>query len=133
MCEAIKDNTKLRKKNVLDARLLSELFFQDRLIDALKSLPDNEDLEEIYGNIISAFVLPNMKINDKCEIVASKIHLSVICGNSNYLKDYPIITKMVNPEVIRNLIIQSFKEGNNIRLKDIPKKTTDVYSSKKRK
>ncbi|XP_050897528.1 uncharacterized protein LOC127104386 [Lathyrus oleraceus] len=133
ICEAIKDSTKLQKKNVLYARLLPELFFQGRLIDALKSLYDNEDLEEFYGNIISASVLDNTEMKMKCEIFASDIPISVRCTTSNYLKDYPVITKIDNPELIRNFIIQSFKEGNNIRLKDIPNKPIDVHFSKKRK
>lgn len=74
-----------------------------------------------------------MKINKKCEFVDSNIPLSVRCTNSNYLEDCLVITKMYNPVVVRNFIIQSFKEGNNIRLKDIPNKPTDVYYFQKRK
>lgn len=96
-------------------------------------MADNEDLEESYGNILSAYVLDNTKMKNKCDIVASNIPLFVRSTNSNYLEDYPIIAKMDNPEVIKNFIIQSLKEGNNIILKDIPNKPTDVYSSKMRK
>lgn len=69
----------------------------------------------------------------KCEIVASNIPLSIRCTNFDYLKDYHVLTKMDNPEVIINFIIQSFKEGNNIRFKDIHIKPIGVYSCKKRK
>ena len=44
LCEAISESIKHHKKNVPYARLLSELFYQGPLIDALKNLPDNEDL-----------------------------------------------------------------------------------------
>lgn len=41
---------------------------------------------------------------------------------------------MDKPEVIKNFIIQLFKEGKSIKLKDIPEKPTDVFkSSNKRK
>lgn len=132
--EAIKDSINLRKKNVPYARLLSELFFQGHLIDALKIFPDNGDLQEIYRNILSASILTNMKLMKKSDIFASNIPLFVRCTYSNYLEDYPIITKMDNPEVIKNFIIQSFKEGKNIRFKDIPNKPSDVFKySNKRK
>lgn len=74
-----------------------------------------------------------MKMKKKCEIVASKIHIYIRCTNSDYLEDYLVINKMDNLEVIKNFIIPFFKEGKNIRLKDIPNKPTNVYSSKKRK
>lgn len=76
-CEEIKDSTKHRKKNVPYGRLLSELFFQGRLIDVLKVLTDSWDLEDIYENILSALVLANMKMRTKSIIVASKIPLAV--------------------------------------------------------
>lgn len=101
LSEVIKDSTKLRKNNVPYARLLSELFFQGRLIDAFKSLPGNEELQAIYGNILSASILANMKMKKKCEIVASKIPLSIRCTNYDYLGDDHVVTMMDNPEVIK--------------------------------
>lgn len=44
LCEATKNSTKLRKKNMPYARLLSELVYHGHLIDALKTLSDNGDL-----------------------------------------------------------------------------------------
>lgn len=102
LCEAIKDGTKLHKRNVSYARLLSEFFFQVHLIGAFKNLSNNGDLEEIYGNVLSASILANMQLMKKTAIVTSKIPLSVRCTDSYYLEDYPIITKMDNPEVIKN-------------------------------
>lgn len=90
LCEEIKDNTKLRKNNVPYARLLSELFYRGRPIHDLKNLPDNGNMEKIYGNILFASVLDNIKLMKKIVVFASKIPLSVSCTNSNYLKDYPI-------------------------------------------
>lgn len=113
LCEAIKDNIKLRKKNVAYARLLSELLFQGHLIDSLKSSPNNENLDEIYGNILSTYVLANMKMKKKCEIVSSKMPISIRRTNSIYLEDYPVITKMDNLELIKNIIIQIFKDIPN--------------------
>lgn len=106
--DAKKDSTKLCKKNIPYARLLPKLFFHGRLIDALKSLSDNEDLEEIYRNILSTSILVNMNIKKKCEVIASKIPFSIKCTNFVYIEDYPVITKMDNPEVIKNFITQFF-------------------------
>lgn len=101
LCEAFKDSTKLRKKNVPYARL----FYQGCLIYALRNLPDNRDLKKIYGNILFASVMANMKLMKKSDITASKIPFVVRSTNSDYLEDYPIITEMDKPEVIKNFII----------------------------
>ncbi|XP_050914968.1 uncharacterized protein LOC127129906 [Lathyrus oleraceus] len=69
LCEAIKESKKRNKKNVLYARLLSELFHYSRLTDALKNVSDNEDLEEIHGNILFASILENMRLLKKSEVV----------------------------------------------------------------
>ncbi|XP_050920137.1 uncharacterized protein LOC127137753 [Lathyrus oleraceus] len=134
LCEAIKDSIKLRKKNVSYTRMLSELFYQDRLINALKKFPNNGDLEEIHGNIIYTSILANMKLLIKINAVSLRVPLSIIRTNPDYLEDYPVISKMDNPEVIRIYIEQAFKEGMIIRLKDLPNKPADVFHpSKKRK
>lgn len=111
ICEDIKESTKHHKKNVPYARLLSKLFYQGRLIVALKTFHDNEDLEKIYGNILSASILANMKLLKKIIVVTSKVPFFVRCTNYDYIVDYPVITKMDNPKVIRLYIEQAFKEG----------------------
>lgn len=100
LCEVIKENKNHNKKNVPYARLLSEVFHQGRLTDALKTVSDNEDLEEIHGNIICASYLDNMKLLKKSEVVVSKDPLKVRCTKTDYLEDYPMITKHDNPKVI---------------------------------
>lgn len=102
------------------SKLLFELFYQGRLIDALKTLPDNGDLEEIHGNIMYAYVPANMKLLKKCDVVDSRVPLSVICINPDYLEDYPVISKMDNPEVIILYIEHAFKEEMVTRLKYLP-------------
>lgn len=62
MCEAIKESTKHNKKNVSYARLVSELFHQSRLVGTLMSFDANEDMEMLYGNILSVVMLWNMNI-----------------------------------------------------------------------
>lgn len=111
LCEAIRESIKHHKRNMPYARLLYELFYQGHLIDALKTFPDNENLEEIHRKILSTSVLSNMKLLKKSEVVASKVPLSVRCTNPGYLEDCPVITKMHNLEVIRLYIEQGFKEG----------------------
>lgn len=97
-------------------------------------MPDNGDLEEIYGNILSTFVVANMKLIKKSDVIASKNPLSVKSTNLYYLEDYSVITKMDNPEVINHFIEQVFKEGKVIKYKDIPDKPVDVSKpSSKRK
>lgn len=115
LCEAIKDSKKHNKKNVSYARLLSELFHQGHLIDALKIVHNNEDLEEIHGNIISAFILANMKLLKKSEVVVSKDPFKIRCTNNDYLEDYPIIIKQDNPNVVRIYIQMERKEGVVLR------------------
>lgn len=105
------------------------MFFQGRLIDAFKILPDDKYLKEIYGNILSDYVLVTIKMMKKYEFVASKIPLSVRRNNFVYLEDYLIITKMDNPEAIKNFITQFFKKHNEIRLKDILAKSIKVYKA----
>lgn len=115
-------------------RLLSKLVYHGRPIDALNNLPDNGDLEEIYGNILSTSDLDNMKLVKKSDVVASKVPLSVRCTSSGYLQDYLVITKMDNPGVIKNFIEHVFKEGKVITYKYISDKPTDVFKpSNKRK
>lgn len=100
-CEAIKESKKHNKKNVPYVRLLSKLFYQSRLIDALKTVYDNKDLEEIHGNILPAFFLANMKLLKKSEVVVSKEPLRIRWAKTDYLEDYIVITKHKNPDVIR--------------------------------
>lgn len=109
LCEAIRESTKHHKENVSYARLLSELFSQGRLINTLKTFPDNKDLKEIHGNILSVSVFENMKLLKKSEVVASKMPLSVRCTNPDYLEDYPVITNMENHKVIRLYFEHAFK------------------------
>lgn len=61
-----------------------------------------------------------MKLLKKTEMVVSKEPLKVRCTNSDYLEDYPIITKMENPEIIRLYIQQEFEEGVVMIYKDLP-------------
>lgn len=86
LCEAIKDSTKLCKKNMPYARLLYELLYQGCLIDVLKTFTDSEDLEEIHGNILFTSVLSNMKLLRKSDVVASRVPISVICTNLTILR-----------------------------------------------
>lgn len=77
LCEAIKESKKHIKNNVPYAKLMSELFHQGCLIDALKTVSDNEDLQDIHGNILYALVQENMKILKKSDVVLSKYPLRI--------------------------------------------------------
>lgn len=77
--------------------------------------------------ILFASVLANIKLMNKSDVIVLKVLLSVRCTNSDYLEDYPVITKMDNPEVIKNFIEHAFKEGKVIRYRDIPDNPTDVF------
>ncbi|XP_050896277.1 uncharacterized protein LOC127103022 [Lathyrus oleraceus] len=121
ICEYIKDTTKLHKKNVPYPRLLYELFYQGRLIDALKTFPDNKDLKEIHENIIFAYVLANLKLMKKSDVVASMVPLSIICTYPDYLEEYHVITNKDNPErkkidlVAQNNVQNPFKKRKEIK------------------
>lgn len=132
LCEATKDSINHLKKNVPYGRLLSELFYRGRLIDALKSTLDIEDLEEIHENIILAFVLDKMKLLKKSEVVVSKYPLKVRCKNHDQLEDYPIITKLDNLNVIRLYIQQEFEEGVTLRYKELPNDLAEMYKYSKK-
>lgn len=69
MCEVIKENTKHHKKNVPSIRLFSELFHQSKLIENLMNLGANEDMEIIYGNILSTAILGNMNVIKKKDVI----------------------------------------------------------------
>lgn len=84
--------------------MLSELFRQSRLIDNLKAVNATQDLEESYGNIMSTKVLSHMKIIKKNEVVIPEASLSIKSGKPSYLKDFPFISKLENPEVIQEFI-----------------------------
>lgn len=104
MCDAIKVSQKHNKKNVPYAKLLSELFHQSILIDALKKVSATQDLEETYGNIPFVDVLGNMNIIKMNDMVKSEESISIRSGKTAYIKDFPFISKMDNPKVILEYI-----------------------------
>lgn len=66
----------------------------------MKVVSAYEDLEETHGNILFASVLANMKFLKKNEVVLSKEPLRVRSAKIDYLKNYLVITKHDNLEVI---------------------------------
>lgn len=97
LCEAIKESYKHDKKNMPYVRLLFELFHQSRVIDNLKADNATQDLEESYGNIMSAAILGHMNIIKKMEVVKIEAGLRIRSGKTAYLDDFLVISKMDNP------------------------------------
>lgn len=135
LCEAIKESTKHKKKNVLYAILLSELFNQGFLIDSLKFVSDYEDREETHGKILVVSILDNMKLLKKSDVVLSKDPLKVKSTKIVYLEYYPMITKHDNPEVNRLYIQMDREEADVIIIyEDLQEAPTYLHKpSKKRK
>lgn len=75
-----------------------------------------------------------MKLLKKSEVVVSKEPFRVRCTSTDYLKDYPVITKQDNPDVIRIYIQMEREKGMVLRYKYLPNEHVDVYKYyKKRK
>lgn len=122
---------KHKKKNVPDARLLSELFHQHHIINSLGAASAHDDLEEIHGNILSASVLANMKLLKKNEVVLSNETLIVRGSKPAYLKDYLVIIKHENLKVVRIYIEMARKEvGVVLTYEDLLEEPTDAQTSK---
>lgn len=132
MYEVIKESTKHNKKNVPYARFLSELFHQSRLVETLMNLGVNEDMEIIYGNILSVDVLGNMNIIKKKDVIHPPSILMIRNDNIEYIYDFPVISKMDNPEVI-NQYIKFVREEIRVTLAidDVPKGNVYKLSRKR--
>lgn len=104
ICEAIRERYKHKNKNVSYARLLFELFHQIRLIKYLKETSTTQDLEESYGNIMSASIQGHMKIIKKKDVVKPEASLSIKSGKIAYIKDFPVISNLDNTQMIQEYI-----------------------------
>lgn len=126
--EAIKDRKKHKNINIPYAILLFKLFHQGRLIDSLRDASTYEDLEEFHGNILSPYVMARMKLLKKNEVALSREYLIVRSSKYALLKDYPVITKHDNLEVIMMYIEMESKEyGVVLRYKDLPKEPIKLH------
>lgn len=77
LCDATKESQNHSNNNVPYARLLSKLFHQSRMIGVLKKVSATRDVEETYGKILVVFVLDNMNINKKKDVVEVEVSLSI--------------------------------------------------------
>lgn len=121
VCEAIKDNTKHRKKNVPYVRLLYDLFHQSMLIETLLNLGVKEYMEMIYGYILLVAILGNMNIIKNKDVIYPLSSLRIRNDNTKYINDFPSISKIENPEVIIEYIRLTRKETEvSLTMGDIP-------------
>lgn len=88
ICEDILKSYKHENKNVPYARLLSDLFYQSRLIENLKATNVIKDLEEYFGNIHHAVVLGHMKIIKKKDVVKPEASIRIRSANTTYIEDF---------------------------------------------
>lgn len=60
----------------------------------------NEDIEELYGNTLSVVVLGNTDIIKKRDVIQPPTSLRIRNDKTTYIVDFPVISKLDNPEVI---------------------------------
>jgi len=123
LIKSLEDSQTIKKNFVLYGRLLSEIFHQVGVLDALKSVNCFTDaqLGTVTGRIINGATLVTMKLirkEDHQELSTNLKESSVI---SNLMDDFPPICKQ-DPLEIRVMFIKDYYEmtGQVIKISDIP-------------
>ena len=139
LCYSINETRKHQKLNVPYARLISEFLHQGKLIQKLAELglASEQELGTTYGKILNGSILSNMKLKKKKDFVTDhQFDLVINTAASDYIDNFPLISKLDNPEVIARFI-QQFKEDNpgvHIDYDMIPDAPQDIMKkSRKRK
>jgi len=121
LCWAIKEGIKGKRKQMPCGRLLSEIFSQGKLLEALRKFKPATDrvLGTATGKIINGKTLQNMKIIRKFSTNEKNLKESSI--QSELMRDFPPIPKEDNPEVLAGYIAAHAKEsGETTQDEDIP-------------
>src|SRR4030066_42413 len=139
LCYSINETKKHQKMNVPYARLISEFLYQGKLIQKLAELglASEQELGTTYGKVFNGSILFNMKLKKKKDLVTDhQFDLVINTAASDYIDNFPLISKLDNPEVIARFI-QQFKEDNpgvHIDYDMIPDAPQDIMKkSRKRK
>jgi len=119
----LEDNQTIKKNFVPYGRLLSEIFHQSGVLDALKNVNcfNDTQLGTVTGRIINGATLVTMKLirkDDHQELSTDLKESSVI---SNLMDDFPPICKQ-DPLEVRVMFIKEYFEmtGQIIKISDIP-------------
>jgi len=126
-CESIKEH----KKVIPYGRLLSELFYQSRLVQILEDAQADEDLGIIYGKAFNGETLGNMGIRGN--VIDSRIPFSVMRTNPIYNDRFAIFSTLDNEEVIKNYIQNMRAEGIDIKMENIPDAPANMYKEPKKR
>jgi len=107
LCWAIRS----KRKQIPCGRLLSEIFTQGKLVEALRNLGSASDktLRTVIGKIINGKTLQNMKIIKKFS--PNEKNLKESTSQTKLMKDFPPIYQERNPEVLTKLIADFVKES----------------------
>jgi len=123
LINCLKDSQTIKKNLVPYGRILSEIFHQIGVLDALKNVKcfNDAQLSTITGRIINGATMVTMKLikkEDHQELSTDLKESSVI---SNLMDDFPPIYKQ-DPLEVRVMFIKEFYEltGQVIKLSDIP-------------
>jgi len=97
---------------------LSEIFTQGKLLDTLRRhmLATDRTLRTVTGKIINGKTLQNMKIIRKFSPNEKDLKESAV--QTELMRDFPLISKEENPEVVAELIAAYAKESAGIFLDD---------------
>ena len=119
----LEDSQTIKKNFVPYGRLLSEIFHQIGVLDALKSVNCYTDaqLSTITGRIINGVTLVTMKLIRKEDHQELKTDLKESSVISNLMDDFPPICKQ-DPLEVRVMFIKEYYEttGQITKISDIP-------------
>jgi len=119
----LEDSQTIRKNFVPYGRLLSEIFHQFGVLDALKNVKCFTDaqLGTVTGRIINGATMVTMKLIKKEDHQELSTDLKVSSVISNLMDDFPPICKQ-DPLEVRVMFIKEYYEftGQVIKISDIP-------------
>ncbi|MCH80290.1 hypothetical protein A2U01_0001056 [Trifolium medium] len=131
LCQAIKDENLNRHTNVFYPRLLSELFFQTKLVKILRRFY-KKLVEEERSPILDAGFLTRMHIKET--LVKVKTPLKMKPEDYLYCNGFSVISEADDEEVIQ-FFLQSVKEDTNVEISryQVPPAPKDIHKLKRRK
>jgi len=123
LIKSLEDSQTIKKNFVPYGRLLSEIFHQIGVLDALKSINCYTDaqLSTVTGRIINGATLVTMKLIRKEDHQELRTDLKESSVISNLMDDFPPICKQ-DPLEVRVMFIKEYYEttGQIIKISDIP-------------
>lgn len=123
------ESKKGKRKFIPYGKLLSELFYKNKLIKNLKDYGASSELDTEYGKVFNYVTSVNMKILKSDEVLDSKLPFSIRQRNPDFINNDRVILRLDNKEVIQSYT----EEGVNISMEDIPDGPLDMYKAPKKK